>query len=129
MLIALLQTHPNLVLSEIAALCGYDLLILDDEHGLFSAAEILQSIRLLNATDTAVWVRIREGDTHAIGRYLDMGADGIIATGVRSAEDASRYVRASDALPCGSFRPCGTDASSASQRSRSVGSYSGCEKI
>jgi 4-hydroxy-2-oxoheptanedioate aldolase len=93
-LIALLQTHPNPALAEIAAVCGYDVVILDDEHGVFTAADFLQSIRLLTSTDTAVFVRIREGDMHAVGRFLDMGVDGIVVPGVGTAEQASACVRA-----------------------------------
>jgi len=100
-LIALLQTHPNPALSEMAANCGYDVVILDDEHGVFNAGDFLQSIRLLTGTQTAVFVRIREGDMHAIGRFLDMGADGIVVPGVCTAEQASACVRAMIYPPLG----------------------------
>lgn len=100
-LIALLQTHPNPMLSEIAAFCGYDLLILDDEHGVFSSADFLQSIQLLSYTSTAVFVRVRGGDPHAVGSYLDMGVDGIVMPGVNNAEQAATYVRAMRYPPTG----------------------------
>jgi 2-keto-3-deoxy-L-rhamnonate aldolase RhmA len=100
-LIGLLQTHASPVLSDVAAACGYDLLILDDEHGVFSTVDLLQSISVLNNTGTAAFVRVREGDTQAVGRYLDMGADGIVVPGVSTAEQAVAYVRAMHYPPAG----------------------------
>lgn len=100
-LIGLLQTHSNPALTELAAMCGYDFIILDDEHGVFSPNDHLQTLRALSFTDVAAFVRLSGHDLQAVGRYLDMGVDGILVPNVTSAEQASAVVLAMDYPPVG----------------------------
>lgn len=100
-LIGLLQTHPDPVLSEMAGMCGYDFLILDDEHGVFSTRDHLQTFQAIGFTEIAAFVRLRGHDAQDLGRYLDMGADGIIVPNVTSGEQAAAVVRAMDYPPVG----------------------------
>jgi L-fuconolactonase len=101
MLAGLLQTHPNPTFTEMVGMCGYDFLILDDEHGVFSQSDHLNAMRALSATDVAVFVRLSGHDFRAIGRYLDMGADGLVIPNVETAEQASALVRAALYPPAG----------------------------
>jgi len=100
-LIGLLQTHPNPSLAEMAAACGYDFLILDDEHGLFSTPDFHQTLQALGGSDIAALVRLSGHDTQAIGRFLDMGADGIVVPNVSTSEQARALVRAMEYPPIG----------------------------
>lgn len=100
-LFGLLQTHPNPALAEMAGLCGYDFLIFDGEHGVFSETDHLESLRALACTDALGFVRLAGRDAHALGRYLDMGADGIVVPNVSTAEQANMLVRAMEYPPNG----------------------------
>jgi 2-keto-3-deoxy-L-rhamnonate aldolase RhmA len=100
-LIGLLQTHPNPALAEMAGMCGYDFLILDCEHGLFSDMDHLQTLQAVGSTDVLVLVRLAGHDTRALGRYLDLGANGIVAPNVATGEEARALVSAMDYPPIG----------------------------
>jgi 2-keto-3-deoxy-L-rhamnonate aldolase RhmA len=100
-LIGLLQAHPSPTFAEMAGMCGYDFLILDDEHGVFSARDYLQTLQALACIDVAVFVRLSGHDTQTVGRYLDMGAHGVIVPNVSTAEQASAFVRAMHYPPLG----------------------------
>jgi 4-hydroxy-2-oxoheptanedioate aldolase len=100
-LVGLLQTHPNLALTEMAGMCGYDFLILDAEHGVFSETDYLCAFQTLSGTDLVPMVRLTECDTQAVGRYLDMGAEAIVVPNVVTAEQAQSLVRAMNYPPQG----------------------------
>lgn len=100
-IVGLLQAHPNTALAEMAGFCGYDFLILDVEHGLFDDLACLQTLQTVAATPAIAFVRLRGQDTAAVGRYLDMGADGIVAPNVETADQALSLVRAMAYPPTG----------------------------
>lgn len=100
-LLGLVQTHPNPFLTEMAGICGYDFVFLDGEHGVFSETDFLQALQALAATDAIGMLRLAGHDTHALGRYLDMGADAIIVPNVSTAEQARGLVRAMHYPPVG----------------------------
>lgn len=100
-LIGLLQSRPDPAIAEMAGMCGYDFLILDDEHGTFGGSDHLQTFQAIGFTDMAAFVRLRGHDVQALGRYLDMGADGIVVPNVTCAEQAVALVRAMDYAPAG----------------------------
>jgi 4-hydroxy-2-oxoheptanedioate aldolase len=100
-LLGLLQTHPNDALSEMAGMCGYDFVLLDGEHGVFSESELLQALRTLAASGTLGFVRLAERDTHALGRYMDMGAGAIVVPNVSTADEVRALVRAMEYPPAG----------------------------
>jgi 4-hydroxy-2-oxoheptanedioate aldolase len=100
-LLGLLMTHPSPPLAEMAGMCGYDFLMLDAEHGVFSESDFLQAMQALAATDAIAFVRLAGHDTHALGRYMDMGADAIVAPSVSSAAEAKMLVRAMEYPPSG----------------------------
>jgi 4-hydroxy-2-oxoheptanedioate aldolase len=100
-LIGLQQTHPNLALSEMAGMCGYDFLILDGEHGVFSEADYLQALQVLAGFDIASVVRLPGHNTQTVGRYMDMGIDAIMVPNVTTAQQAAAFVRAMEYPPVG----------------------------
>jgi 4-hydroxy-2-oxoheptanedioate aldolase len=100
-LIGLLQTHPNAPIAEMAGMCGYDFLLLDGEHGVFSERDYLYALQALAAADVAALVRLAGHDTQAIGRYMDMGVDAIVVPNVSTAAQAEVLVRAMNYPPAG----------------------------
>jgi len=100
-LIGFLQTHPNPLMAEIAGMCGYDFLLMDGEHGVFSEMDYLYSLQALAGWDILAMVRLREHDVKEVGRYLDMGFDVIVAPNVTSEEQARALVRAMTYPPSG----------------------------
>lgn len=100
-LMGLLQTHPSPVIAEMAGMCGYDFLLLDAEHGVFSESDFLHTLRALASTDTLGMVRLAGHDTQALGRYMDMGADAIVVPDVSTVEQARALVRAMEYPPAG----------------------------
>lgn len=101
-LIGLLQAYPNPTLTEMAGLCGYDFLFLDGEHGVFGESDFLQTLQVLAATDALAMMRLPGHALPAVGRYMDMGADVIVAPNVATAEQAKALVRAMEYPPAGS---------------------------
>jgi 4-hydroxy-2-oxoheptanedioate aldolase len=101
-LVGLLQTHPNYALSEMAGMCGYDFVMLDCEHGVFSESEFVQALQGLDASDALGFVRLAGHETHALGRYMDMGAAAIVVPNVSTSEEAQALVRAMEYPPSGS---------------------------
>lgn len=100
-LLGFFQTQACPVVTELVGMCGYDFIFLDGEHGVFSEADFLQALRALAAWDTAAIVRVRQHDTHAMGRYMDMGVGGIVVPNVATAEQAQAFVYAMTYPPGG----------------------------
>ena len=100
-LLGLQQTHPNPMLAEMAGICGYDFLMLDAEHGLFSEEDYLRATQAVAASGLLVLVRLAGHDRHAMGRYMDVGVDAILVPNVSTAEQAKSLVRAMEYPPKG----------------------------
>jgi 4-hydroxy-2-oxoheptanedioate aldolase len=100
-LIGLLQAQPNVVLAEMAAMCGYDFLMLDDEHGVFGPGDHVKTLQAVGRSEMAVLVRLSGHDTQALARYLDLGVDGIVVPNVTTPEQAIALVRAMSYPPSG----------------------------
>lgn len=79
---------------EVLALAGFDMVVLDHEHG---PSDFLNSIALMqaiSATKTTPVVRVPWNDPVYIKRALDIGARGIIIPSVNSAAEAKAAVAA-----------------------------------
>ena len=81
-------------IAEIIAMSGADFMIVDDEHFPFTDKEIISVIRAGHGKGCKVLVRPHDKSKAAIGRILDMGADGIVAPQVLNAEEAEAIVKA-----------------------------------
>jgi 2-dehydro-3-deoxyglucarate aldolase/4-hydroxy-2-oxoheptanedioate aldolase len=89
---------PSPEVAELLALCGFDWLFVDLEHG---PGDILTAQRMLQAARCPCLVRPAESTDAAIQRILDIGAAGVIAPGLRGAADVERVVAASRYPPAG----------------------------
>ena len=93
---------PGVEIVRIARSAGFDTLYIDLEHSSFSIATASQiSIMALEAGIPA-FVRVPANTPEYISRVLDGGALGVIAPGVRSAEEARAVVAAAKYPPLGS---------------------------
>jgi 2-keto-3-deoxy-L-rhamnonate aldolase RhmA len=89
------------VITELAAECGFDWLLIDMEHGLGSEEGLLAQLMAFKGTSTAAIVRVGAPHPDLILRALDRGADGIMIPHVSTAEEADACVRAVHYPPCG----------------------------
>lgn len=93
-LYGLLSPDTDGALVETVGLLGFDLFILDTEHGTGGPREAEAFVRACELTGMAPLVRPRGLDPKLILQYLDAGMQGIMLPGVRSAEDVRELVRA-----------------------------------
>ncbi len=91
------------MLAELMAACGLDFLCVDAEHSavdLPEAQRLFQAIRSGNPSCAAM-VRLHGVDYALVKRYLDAGADGVVAPLVRTADEARLLVQACKYPPDG----------------------------
>jgi 2-keto-3-deoxy-L-rhamnonate aldolase RhmA len=89
------------VIAELAALSGFDWVLLDLEHGCASEASLPDQLRALKGTSTLGIVRVGAPYPDLIARVLDWGADGIMVPHVESEDVAASIVRAACHAPRG----------------------------
>ncbi len=94
---------PNIEpdLAETVGLLGFDLYILDAEHGPAGPPEARAVVRACEGVGLAPLVRPRSHDAQLILQFLDAGMTGIMLPGVRSADDVKRLVEAAKYPPEG----------------------------
>lgn len=89
------------VVTEVAAECGFDWLLLDLEHGCLIESEVRYSLMALKGSQSKGIVRVGSIDPVLIGRVLDWGAAGIMLPHVSSPEQAQECLRAMCYPPAG----------------------------
>lgn len=92
---------PAEVLVELSGISGLDYLLIDCEHGPDDLVALQQHIALAQAHGLSVLVRVGRGDPNMVLRVLDLGAEGIIAPHVDSAQEAAEVVRSAHYPPLG----------------------------
>ncbi len=92
LMIGTLITMPLPEIAEIMVEVGFDWLFVDTEHAPFNAKDALKILQTAGNRCPCV-VRIPANHEVWIKKALDIGADGIIAPQVNSAEEAERIVR------------------------------------
>lgn len=97
-LLGTIITLPSPEVAELIALCGYDWLFIDLEHG---PSDVLTAQRILQAARCPCLIRVPDSSEAWIKRVLDIGATGVIVPGVRSAAEVERVVSASRYPPAG----------------------------
>lgn len=81
---------------------GYDFLIVDCEHGAFDYSQISRLCAVAAGINIDVLVRIPEIRREHIGKYLDMGAAGLVVPMVSNAAEAQQVIRFAKYAPLGS---------------------------
>src|SRR4051795_838697 len=90
---------PEIV--ELAGLAGFDVVVLDMEHGAYEIASLGPHILAARAHGIAPIVRVRWSEPALIGAALDAGAAGVLVPHVQSARDAAAVVEAARFPPQG----------------------------
>ena len=102
---ALLGAWVNMnspIATEIVAGAGFDLIVIDQEHGPGSAMDAIAQQQAIGAAgDVAGVLRVHDGDTQLIKRALDTGVDGIMVPLVETADEAALVVAACRLPPLG----------------------------
>lgn len=92
---------PSTQMVEMAAYNGFDALVIDNEHGLFSPENIEQMVIASELSGITPLVRVVSSDRHEILKALDRGAHGVHVPQVDSKEEAERVVEAVKYPPLG----------------------------
>lgn len=89
------------VVAELAALSGFDWVLVDLEHGCGSESGVLEQLLALRGSKTRGIIRVGALHPDLISKLLDLGADGIMVPHVQTAEQARAVVRAAHYAPLG----------------------------
>jgi 2-dehydro-3-deoxyglucarate aldolase/4-hydroxy-2-oxoheptanedioate aldolase len=100
-LLGTIVTLSSPAAAEILADAGFDWLFVDGEHGPLETGDIMGILQAVG-DEAACIVRVPAADETPIKRVLDLGADGIIAPLVNTAEQAEYVVRSARYSPAGS---------------------------
>jgi 4-hydroxy-2-oxoheptanedioate aldolase len=100
-LTALIAKLPCPAEIEAAGHAGFDLVVLDTEHGPAGALELEHHLRAADAVALPALVRVPSADPPAIGAALDAGATGVVVPHVLDAAHAEAAVAAAHYPPRG----------------------------
>jgi 4-hydroxy-2-oxoheptanedioate aldolase len=100
-LLGVLLRMPGEELVEMAAVAGFDFVLVDCEHGPADLLALRQHIAVAAIHGVPVVVRVGESDPGMVLRALDQGAEGIMAPHIDSAADARGLVSAAHYPPLG----------------------------
>jgi 2-keto-3-deoxy-L-rhamnonate aldolase RhmA len=100
-LVATFVIVPRIEIVELAAVAGFDAVILDQEHGPLGVAELPALVASAQGSGIAALVRVPECRPKAIEAALDVGADGVLVPHVSSGAAAAEAVAASRFAPEG----------------------------
>ena len=89
------------LVAEMMAGAGFDWMLLDDQHGLWSSEAIMAAFHNIAQCGSTPMARVQKNDFGLIGSLLDKGALGIIVPMVNSAADAEAAAYATRYPPRG----------------------------
>ena len=94
-------TSVDAAVTELAALAGFDFVVIDTEHGPLQPMHVLDHVRAAEARNIAAVCRSTNTEATTILRVLDVGSHGIQAPQVNSEEMAQQVVAAATYYPMG----------------------------
>jgi 2-keto-3-deoxy-L-rhamnonate aldolase RhmA len=94
-------TWPVAGVVELAALAGFDFILIDVEHGFFSIESVASTILACDGAGIAPLVRPPSALSDQVGRYLDAGAVGTLLPRVESVAMARSAIEALKFAPLG----------------------------
>ncbi|MGI9382205.1 MAG: HpcH/HpaI aldolase family protein, partial [Methyloligellaceae bacterium] len=86
---------------ELVAAAGWDLVLIDQQHGFGGQAEMLAGLTAARAGDVPACVRVAWNDPALVSRALDAGAHGVVCPMINSCDDARAFVAAAKYPPVG----------------------------
>ena len=96
-----LSTSDDPQLAELFGLAGFDFYMLDAEHGLMDAAQVVNAIRACERVNMTPLIRIGSKDPKLVLQYMDAGMMGVMMPGLESAEEIRMLVDAVKYSPVG----------------------------
>ncbi|MCP2091918.1 UNVERIFIED_ORG: 4-hydroxy-2-oxoheptanedioate aldolase [Paraburkholderia sediminicola] len=88
-------------IAELAAMAGYDIVIVDAEHGPGDTSTHQAIMQAVNAGGAAAMMRVASNDAVQIGKALDAGADMLLVPGIAGPDEARAVVQAALYPPAG----------------------------
>lgn len=82
------------VMTEIVAQSGYDVAMVDLEHGPGSIMDAVQQLQIIAAHECAPLIRVSSGDISVIKKAMDIGPAGLMVPNIRTAREARDIVAA-----------------------------------
>ncbi len=86
---------------ELVASAGWDLVLIDQQHGFGGQSEMLGALTAARAGGVSACVRVAWNDPALIGRAMDAGAHGVVCPMINTADDARAFVKAAKYPPLG----------------------------
>jgi 2-keto-3-deoxy-L-rhamnonate aldolase RhmA len=86
---------------ELAAIAGFDFVVIDCEHGFFSIESVATLAAAADGAGIAAIVRAPSADSNEVGRYLDAGAAGTLLPRVEGVAPARAAIAALKFAPRG----------------------------
>src|SRR5215216_7496534 len=96
-----ISTSDDPQLAELFGLAGFDYYMLDGEHGLIDAAQIVNVIRACERVNITPLVRIGSKDPKIVLQYLDAGMMGVMMPGLETPDEIKMLVDAVKYPPIG----------------------------
>src|SRR5215510_6207865 len=96
-----LSTSDDPQLAELFGLAGFDYYMLDAEHGLMDAAQVVNVIRACERVNMTPMVRVGPKDPKLVLQYMDAGMMGVMMPGLESVEQVQMLVDAIKYPPIG----------------------------
>ena len=82
------------VFAEMAAVAGFDFIIMDEEHGTGELQHAIDMMRAAACTETTLVIRVPSADPVYLRRLVDAGAEALLVPMVETAEQARAIVEA-----------------------------------
>jgi len=92
---------PSAKLAEFVGLCGFDFVVIDQEHGPIAIECAEEMVRACELAGTTPLLRVGSLDSHAILQALDIGAMGVHIPSVNTADQARESVSLCKYAPLG----------------------------
>jgi 4-hydroxy-2-oxoheptanedioate aldolase len=96
-----ISTTADPQIAELFGLAGFDFYMLDAEHGLMDAAQVVDVIRACQGVNMTPMVRIGSKDPKIVLQYLDAGMMGIMMPGLETVAEIKMLVDAVKYPPMG----------------------------
>ena len=96
-----LSTSADPQIAELFGLAGFDYYMLDAEHGLMDAAQVMDVIRACELVNITPMVRIGSKDPKIVLQYLDAGMMGVMMPGLETVADIRVLIDAVKYPPLG----------------------------
>ena len=96
-----LSTSDDPQLAELFGLAGFDYYMLDAEHGLMDAAQVVNVIRACERVNMTPMVRVGSKDPKLVLQYMDAGMMGVMMPGLESPGEVKMLIDAIKYAPVG----------------------------